>query len=332
MSGSGHVLAVDGGNSSTIALVFEPTGLLVGAARGACADIYGAQTPSEAIAEVTATARAALTGAGVTADGLEVAAFGLAGADWPEDFRLLEAELGAAFQTSRPPLVINDAVGALWTGTRDGRGVAAVCGTYACIAASGPARTWHSSFWSEPAGAVHLAEAALRAACRAELGTGPATALRERMLLAGGFASTEDLLHHYTRRPRPPRWEIARFAPLILDVAEDGDRVAIQLIRDQAEAVVRSVRAGAKQAGLSGSYPLVLAGGMFSHDSSRLVDALSEALPQAHPVVPRVQPAVGVALMAADVVGLPLPAEVALATVIAEADLVSWRDVQATLA
>ena len=322
------MLAVDGGNSSTVALVFEQSGLLAGAARGACADIYGAATPHEAIAEVIGTATAALTSASATTDDLVVAAFSLAGADWPEDFRLLETELGAAFPTNRPPLVVNDAVGALWTGTRDGRGVAAACGTYACVAASGPAGTWHSSFWSEPAGAVHLAEAALRAACRAELETGPGTALRDRMLLASGFARTEDLLHHYTRRDRPPRAEIARFAPTILDVADEGDQVARQLIREQAEAVGRSVRAGVRRGGLDSAYPLVLAGGMFSHSSPLLVDALSDALPDARPVVPRVQPAVGVALMATTAIGLPLPAEVSLAASITEAEIVSWREVQ----
>ena len=176
-----------------------------------CADIYGAPTPDDAIAEIVGVASAAMAVAGTGPDAIAIASFSLAGADWPEDVRLLESALRAALRIAGPYLVVNDAVGALWVGTVDGIGAAAACGTYAAVAASGEAGTWRSSFWSEPAGAVHLAEAALRAVCRAQLGTGPATGLRERMLESGGFGRVEDLLHHYTfgedhRGPRSARW------------------------------------------------------------------------------------------------------------------------------
>jgi N-acetylglucosamine kinase-like BadF-type ATPase len=308
-----HLLAVDGGNTNTIALVFEESAGLVGAARGACADIYGALTPDAAIREVIRTSEAALEAARAAAADLDVAAFGLAGADWPEDFRLLEDELCSAFPAPAPVLVVNDAVGALWTGTDDGQGVAAVIGTYASVAASGPAGTWHSSFWSEPAGAVHLAEAALRAACRAELATGPDTSLRERMLTASGFSQIEELLHHYTCRNRPPRSAIAMFAPLILDLAQEGDGVARELVRAQGEAISRSVRAGVRKTGLPSPYRLVLTGGMLNHPTALITEALSEAVPEAYAVATRVEPAVGVALMAARSTEFSLSREVAVA-------------------
>jgi N-acetylglucosamine kinase-like BadF-type ATPase len=310
-----YLLAVDGGNTSTIALVFDLAEGLVGVAQGGCGDIYGARSPGEAINEVIRTSKAALEDADVAVPDVDIAAFGLAGADWPEDFRLLEDDLGSALPPRGPLLVVNDAVGALWTGTDDGRGVGAAIGTYASVAGSGPAGTWHSSFWSEPAGAVHLAEAALRMACRAELETGPSTALRERMLAAGGFSRTEEMLHHYTSRERPPRAAIAGFAPLILDVAEEGDEVARQLVRQQGEAVSRSVRAAVRQAGLTEPYRMVLTGGLFNHDSSLMLNALREQLPSSRPIVTRVEPAAGVALMAAHAVGIDIDREATFADV-----------------
>jgi N-acetylglucosamine kinase-like BadF-type ATPase len=324
--GARHLLAVDGGNTSTIALVFAESQGLVGTARGGCADIYGAVTPEDAIHEVIRTSDAALENAGVASTDVGVAAFGLAGADWPEDFRLLEDELRSAFPATAEVIVVNDAVGALWTATDDGRCVAAVVGTYASVAASGPEGIWHSSFWSEPAGAVHLAKAALRASCRADLGTGPSTSLSERMLAASGCSDIEALLHDYTCRDRPPRHAIAKFAPLILDVAEEGDEVARHLVRQQGEAVSRSVLAAVRRVGLEVPYRLVLAGGLFNHASSLLTVALSEELPDARPVVTTVEPAAGVALMAARSTGFSLGREAAIAAV--ASDLFERQTVQ----
>jgi N-acetylglucosamine kinase-like BadF-type ATPase len=329
MARPGHVLAVDGGNTSTIALVVERGGRVAGASRGGCSDIYGAASPAEAIAEIVGAASAALAAAGVAAGELAVAAYSLAGADWPEDFRLLEEELAAALPTVRPPLVVNDAVGALWTGPARGRGAAAVCGTYASVAAAGPAGTWHSSFWAEPAGAVHLAEAALRAACQAELGTGPATALRERIVAAGGCASVEQLLHRHTARSAPPRAEIARLAPTILDVADEGDVVARRLVAEQAEAIARSVRAGVARAGVASPHPLVLAGGLFRHRSALLAEDLGAALPDARITVSAAQPVAGVAVMAAERAGMALDAERLLGEAPGEAAIPPWRSAEA---
>jgi N-acetylglucosamine kinase-like BadF-type ATPase len=299
----GHLLAVDGGNTSTVALVVDRAGRLAGAARGGCSDIYGAATPELAVAEVVETASAAMARAEVAAADLAVAAFGLAGADWPEDFRLLEEEFAAAIPTHRPPVVVNDAVGALWTGSPDGRGAAAVCGTYLAVAAAGPAGRWHSSFWGEPAGAVPLAELALLAVCRTELGTGPDTRLRPRLLDEAGVDSVEGLLHRFTSRSRPRRPEIARLARAILDTADEGDAVAAQLLRDQAGAVARTVRAAVSRAGLPAPYPLVLAGGLFRHGSPLLGSLLAELLPDSATTVTDVEPAVGVAVMAAAAAG-----------------------------
>src|SRR5437867_13141847 len=88
-----YILGVDGGNTKTIALVARIDGMIVGAGRGGCGDIYGPAGPAGAIAEIERAVLAALANASAHAAALAAGAFSLAGADWPEDFALFEGEL-----------------------------------------------------------------------------------------------------------------------------------------------------------------------------------------------------------------------------------------------
>ena len=84
------VLGVDGGNTKTLALVARADGVIVGTGRAGCGDIYGAGSPAAAIAEIERAVDLALKEAGIQTAQLRASAFSLAGADWPEDFQLLE--------------------------------------------------------------------------------------------------------------------------------------------------------------------------------------------------------------------------------------------------
>ena len=86
---SGWALAVDGGNTKTLAVVAGADGEPRGRGRGGCADIYNAGSPALAVAAIETAARAALAEAGAEAGEVASAVFSLAGADWPEDFVLL---------------------------------------------------------------------------------------------------------------------------------------------------------------------------------------------------------------------------------------------------
>src|SRR5947209_14725347 len=114
------VLGVDGGNTKTVALVAALDGTVVGSGRAGCADIYSWPTPEAGIAEIVAAAEGALAAAGARRPDIRAAVFSLAGADWPEDFVLLRRELGAWL--GREPPVLNDAIGAIRCGVRNGIG------------------------------------------------------------------------------------------------------------------------------------------------------------------------------------------------------------------
>src|SRR3954447_4239063 len=207
------LLGVDGGNTKCIALVAHPDGTVVGAARAGCADIYGGHGEEAALAEIEAATTAALAAAGAAPTDVAAAAFSLAGADWPEDKQFLHDELVRRLPGLHRLEVFNDALGALRAGTRDGVGVAVVCGTGGCVGARGPeGPAWHSSWWALHTGGWAIGRRALQAVYAAELGAGPETALTPCAREVFEAASVEEILPSFTRRGGRPPFQAALLA------------------------------------------------------------------------------------------------------------------------
>ncbi|MBX5452216.1 MAG: hypothetical protein IRZ24_19290, partial [Thermogemmatispora sp.] len=200
------VLAVDGGNTKTLALVATLDGRIRGWGRAGCGDIYhvprgeqASEGEPAALREIERAVEAALKQAGCRPSNLEAAVFNMAGADWPEDFALLEAAMRARGY-GRRLLIQNDALGVLHAACMDSpthSGVAVICGTGAATGARGPdGRTWHSSHWQDSVqGANQLGHQVLTAVFHAELGISPPTTLRQRVLAYFGTDSVEEVLH-----------------------------------------------------------------------------------------------------------------------------------------
>ena len=87
------VLAVDGGNTKTLAAVAGADGRTLGAGKGGSSDIYNAPEPAVAIDAIEGGGARALARAGVAPGDLGAAVIKYPGADWPEDFALLEGAL-----------------------------------------------------------------------------------------------------------------------------------------------------------------------------------------------------------------------------------------------
>jgi N-acetylglucosamine kinase-like BadF-type ATPase len=301
------VLGVDGGNTKTLALVARGDGVIIGTGRAGCSDIYGATSPDAAIAEIERAVDAALTEAGIQAAELSAGAFSLAGADWPEDFGLLENAMRARGYGEQI-VVVNDAIGALRAGSPDGAGVVVSCGTGAAVGARGTdGRIWHSSFWQEPQGAAELSLKALYAVYRAELGIDPPTALTERILAAFAACSVEEVLHRMMSRelPRPENWR--QLVRPLFDAADAGDGTARRIVISHGKALGDYAIAAARHVGLlETAFTLVLTGGVLRHPSPLLRDALvarvQAAVPGVRATQSRFEPAAGAVLLALDLV------------------------------
>jgi N-acetylglucosamine kinase-like BadF-type ATPase len=301
------LLGVDGGNTKTVALIVRDDGTAVGVGRGGCADIHNTPSPDDGLDEIAKACAQALERAGASTADLAAAAFSLAGADWPEDFDVirdgLEARLGGV-----PELrVVNDAIGALRSGTGDAVGVAAVCGTGGAIGARNRrGEVFHLGFWPDGTGAVTLGSEGLAAVWRAALDVGPETSLTARALARWGCDEPISLLHAFTRIEDrgDERFDRSRFAPAVLDAATEGDAVARAIVETTGGRLGDYARVCAERTGQLGEpFPLVLTGGVFRHPSPLLRRAILGRVPDAEPVYPDLEPVGGAVLLAADRAG-----------------------------
>jgi N-acetylglucosamine kinase-like BadF-type ATPase len=307
-----YVLGVDGGNTKTIALVARLDGTIASVGRGRCGDIYSDSYGVDgALAEIAQAVYQALAAVGAQPEDIAASAFSMAGADWPEDFVLLELEM-SRLGFGRRLLVVNDALGALRAGSPDGTGVSVVCGTGCAIGArAADGRVWHTSFWQEPGGADQLGRKALRAVYRAALAIDPPTTLAARVLEFFGLPDVESVLHHMTARGDQPQEDISQLARVLLGEAVSGDATACRIVREHGAALGDYALAAARRVGIEQTaFLLVLAGGVLRHPSPLLRDALISRVrsvtPGAQPLISRFEPAAGALLLALEAAGIAI--------------------------
>lgn len=310
------VLAVDGGNSKTIALVAALDGKILGWGRGGNSDVYQAQrytgTPQTAVDNVEHAVMSALKAAQVKKSDLAASVFSMAGADWPEDYAYLQAAMEErSFGCSI--LVQNDAMAVLYDGTADTMGVSVICGTGAATGARGPdGRTWASCRWQDQTGgAAHLGLLALDAVYRSEIGIESPTSLTPRFLRFFGVENVEDILYLFTSRLKRTTKSPALLAPMVLDEAHLSDSVARTIVLEHGRAIGNYALAAARLVGLEGTpFRLILSGGLLRHPSSVLTDAIIEQVrtgsPAMHAVRYPYEPIIGVLFAALEAAGVSI--------------------------
>ena len=305
-----YVLGVDAGNTKTIALISKLNGEIVGSGRGGCGDIYNTTAPAVAVQNVDHAVQAALRSAGLNESQIVSTAFSMAGADWPEDFALIKAAFLSKGYCAQFTLV-NDAVGALRAGALDDWGVSIANGTGAAICARNlhGGKSFEMSWWQEGGGGRSLGYSGLRAVYRAELGIDAPTALTEPILAFCGKSSVEGLLHLFTRREEPALKMVPSLARIILDVAKEGDAVAREIVRADGVLLADYALAAARKVGIAyQQFPLILAGSIFKHDSSLLVDTILERVRSKSPgtslLKSQLEPVAGALVIALEAVGI----------------------------
>src|SRR5690348_3213505 len=313
------VLAVDGGNSKTDVALVAADGSLLSTARGA-----GATGPAEAevaawLAELTGLIGQVQRQAGTAGQpaARHISAC-VANADLPDEVDRLGAAL-AAQGWSQTTEARNDTFAVLRAGL-DGTaapgaphwGVAVTCGAgINCVGVHPDGRTTGylalgaiSGDWG---GGGALGCAALWWAARAEDGRGPQTALRDAVAGHFGVPTVRDVtlgLHLGKIREGALRG----LAPVLLAVAREGDEVAGDLVRRQAEEICVMAAVAMRRLGLTAEpTPVVLGGGLMTARDPLLLAEITEritaAVPLASVVVVAVPPVAGAALLGLDDVG-----------------------------
>jgi N-acetylglucosamine kinase-like BadF-type ATPase len=302
------LLGVDGGNTKTIAAAASSDGTILGSGRVLRRSDIHAVPIDQALAVYDEAAGLALAGIPGDPRPRVVAAFSLAGADWPEDDALLRARLAERWPGV---VVVNDAIGALRAAIPDGPGVVIVCGTGTATGARGPdGRTWHSGFWQEAQGGHELGVRALQAIYRSELGIDPPTAITDRVLAFTGEHDVEALLHHATGREVVDRRDPAVLAPILLEAADAGDPTAADIVDRHGASLARMALAAARRVGIDSRDALIvaLAGSVLRGSRGRFRDAIvrtvSEGWPEVRIVEPALEPVAGALLLAFDAAGI----------------------------
>jgi N-acetylglucosamine kinase-like BadF-type ATPase len=300
-------LGVDGGQSSTKALIGDEAGRVLGAGTGGPCNHAGAAEGREKLARaVRESLAAACAQARLDAQRIhfDAACFGMSGG--PEDKQAILSEILPVAKL----VVTHDALIALSGATAGEPGVVTISGTgsiaFGRNAAGEIARAggWGFLFGDEGSG-FDIVRQAVRAALRFEEGWGPETALHRALVAETDARDANDLMHRlYTAEwPRPRASLLAR---TVDSVALDGDPVARDILLNAAQQLATlavSVRRRLFQPGEVA--PVCYIGGVFG---SRLLlerfRQLVELEEGSRAVPPHYEPAAGALIEAYRAAGL----------------------------
>lgn len=296
-----YYLGIDGGQSSTTALIGDPEGRVVGYGRGGpCNHVTGPEARTKFLTAIGGCVRQAAEQAGLTAP------FRFAGAcsgfsGGAKDKAYLLDEIFAA----DAKYVTHDAEIALVGATGGEPGLMVIGGTGSiAFGRDATGKTVRAGGWGyvfgDEGGGFDVTRQALRAALRMEEGWGPATSLREKLLSFSGASDVNDLLHRFYT-PEFPRQQIAAMSRQVDEAAREGDAVAIRILQSAATSLADYSRAVRDVVfGADSTVPVRMVGGVFQIEIVRT--AFATRIESAEPVY---LPAAGALLEAYRVAGRP---------------------------
>lgn len=254
----------------------------------------------------------ALSKAGSTRFCVQAVCLAVSGVNHPTDVERIMNWLRDIFPSHVQFFVQNDAVAALASGTMGKlHGCVLIAGTGtiaygftedgrdARAAGAGPVLgDWGSGYG--------IAAQALTAAVRAYDGRGPYTALTSSILRKLDLSSPDELIGWTYSDPSWAR--IAALVPVVVTCAGGGDEVANKILRNAVQELASSVKAVVRRLQLCGEdgndpFPLVMVGGILEANKKwdigrEVINCICKDFPGVHPICPKVEPAIGAALLA----------------------------------
>lgn len=248
----------------------------------------------------------------------------VAGVNHPIDQERMLDWLREIFPSHVKLFVENDAVAALASGTMGKlHGCVLIAGTgtiaygftsdgrEARAAGAGPVLgDWGSGYG--------ISAQAMTAVVRAYDGRGPETVLTNNILDFLGLASPDELIG-WTYEDQS--WaRIADLLPVVVESAESGDEVANKILHNSVGELASSVKAVVQRLQLGGEdgkhpFPLVMVGKVLEANKrwdigKEVIDCVTKNYPGAYPIHPKVEPAVGAALLAWNAIASELDGDI----------------------
>lgn len=310
-----YFLGADVGSTKTHVLIADEAGRAVGLGESGPGnhETVGYEGLSFALEVAT---RSAVQMAGLTIDQIAGAGFGVSGFDYPSE-KAATLDAIKVLGLRAPIEAVNDTLIGLVAGATDGWGVAVVSGTGCNCWGWDRDRQRQGQVtgggWSmgEYAGATELVQRAIQMIAYAWTRRGPATQLTSAFIRYAGAQDVGELLHGISEDRLCVN---ASAAPLIFEVAAQGDAVAIDLIHwagrelgELAKAVIRQLNFEALE------FDVVLLGSMFN-GGSRLItpmrETIAELAPGARLVRLKTLPVVGAVLLGMEQAHWPITPEI----------------------
>lgn len=290
-------IGIDGGGTKTVAALCNQHGEVLSLASGDSANMQ-----SRPWYEVETTLRELLRQLFAQANGsvsaVEAVVFGLAGADRPEAKRLISGSFGPLFSRI---YIDNDAVTALYSGTWGGPGIVLIAGTGSiAYGVSGTGIRHRVGGWGyllgDEGSGFDLGKKAVTAVLRQFDGRGEETLLTATVLQHFAVRVPSELISLLYGSSNP-RKRIAEAGRLLLQAADQGDRLSLRLLDQAAEDLLELVFTCENR--MQERQPVVLAGGLLSA-GSRLQRLVAERLQAAgrEAIIPPFPPVAGALIMA----------------------------------
>jgi N-acetylglucosamine kinase-like BadF-type ATPase len=308
-----YLIAVDGGQTHSLAIIGDETGCVLGAGTGGPANHYLEPGGKERFKNsMQSCILSAFAQAGLPAQPVSASYYALTG---------VHAEMPAALQQIAPSerqTLAGDKDASLVGGTLERPAAMVLAGTGSIASAVDCAgHEAHTGGWGylmgDEGSASWIAPRALSAATQAEDGRGPATLLTT---LIPGFFNVQSLrdLHPLIYTQRIDRVQLAAIAGVVGEAAHAGDQAALSIL---AEAGTYLGAAGAcviRQLGLQ-QMPVTVtsAGGVFKAGElivRPMMARIREECPLAHYAPPRFPPIIGAFFMALQSLGIAITPQI----------------------
>lgn len=232
-------LGIDGGQSSTAALIANESGQVIGHGTGGpCNHVTAAEGRAKFRSAVGDCLAQACREAGLDSATVSFASVCLGFSGGAEDKDAYARELIRSEQYK----ITHDAEIALSGATAGEPGIIIIAGTGSmAFGRNSVGETCRAGGWGyifgDEGGAFDVTRRALRAALAQEEGWGPPTPLRSLLLQRTGANSINGLLHAFYNRSYT-RTDFASFAPFVTEAAQAGDAVSLDILKASARELV----------------------------------------------------------------------------------------------
>ncbi|HOF40622.1 MAG TPA: BadF/BadG/BcrA/BcrD ATPase family protein [Candidatus Hydrogenedentes bacterium] len=301
-----YYMGLDVGATKTFCLIADETAAIRGFGRAGNGS-YEVQGIAAAARENQQAVRNALDAAGLTLADIAWVGMGVAGADLPEDFVMLEREIYTPLFGSTPRVFRNDSMAAMRGSVRTSYGIVIACGTGVIAAGINPqgqearAGGLNEEFGDLWTGTI-IGRQGLYAVYHARDGVRPPTLLTDLFVEKAGCSDVDEFFYKMYRREMSMD-ALQPMARLVFDAAFQGDSAALEILRAAGGYLGELVIAVARKLEMSRQpFDLVTAGSVFKGSSPVLKDCMMarvhEVCPLAKAVTPLFEPVVGALFMA----------------------------------